>query len=93
MALVFTTFCPRGTAGLRLAACLFLAALFLCAAPTQAATISVDSGNDDTSAGDGSCTLREAIGNASSDSDTTSGDCAGAKRAATRSKSPPTSTL
>ena len=60
----------------RVAACLLVALLFAWAAPTQAATISVDSANDDTTAGDGACTLREAINNASSDSDTTSGDCA-----------------
>ena len=64
------------TAVLRLAACLLVALLFAWAAPAQAATITVDSGNDDATAGDGACSLREAINNASSDSDTTSGDCA-----------------
>ena len=38
-------------------------------------TIIVDSTADDTIAGNGLCTLREAINNANSNSDTTSGDC------------------
>ena len=63
-------------AALRLAACLLVALLIAWAAPTRAATITVDSGNDDATAGDGACTLREAISNASSDSDTSGGDCA-----------------
>ena len=67
---------PSGTAALRLASCLLFAAIWAWAAPTQAATITVDSGDDNTTAGDGSCTLREAINNASGDSDATSGDCA-----------------
>ncbi len=66
----------RGTRALRLAACLLVAAFWAGAAPTQAATITVNSGDDDATAGDGVCTLREAINNASSDSDTTGGDCA-----------------
>ena len=61
---------------LRLPVCLLVAALLAWAATTQAATITVDSGDDNNTAGDGACTLREAINNASSDSDTTSGDCA-----------------
>ena len=38
-------------------------------------TITVDSTDDDTTAGNGMCTLREAVNNANSNSDTTSGDC------------------
>lgn len=41
----------------------------------HAAGITVDSTADNLTAGDGNCTLREAIMNANSDSDTTSGDC------------------
>jgi CSLREA domain-containing protein len=43
--------------------------------PAAAASIVVDSSDDTTTAGDGDCTLREAINNANSDSDTTGGDC------------------
>lgn len=39
------------------------------------AIITVDSSADNTTAGDGFCTLREAITNANNDSDSTSGDC------------------
>jgi CSLREA domain-containing protein len=48
------------------------------AAPTQvsAAAIHVDSLADITGAGDGACTLREAITNANANSDTSGGDCA-----------------
>ena len=67
---------PRTAAKLRLAVCLLFAALFVWAAPARAATIAVNSGDDNTSAGDGACTLREAISNASGDSDTSGGDCA-----------------
>ncbi|PID86744.1 MAG: hypothetical protein CSB13_02705 [Chloroflexi bacterium] len=42
----------------------------------QGAVIAVDSGNDILTAGDGQCTLREAITNANTGTDTTSGDCA-----------------
>lgn len=41
----------------------------------HAATINVNSTADNLTAGDGNCTLREAIRNANSNSDTTSGDC------------------
>ncbi len=41
----------------------------------RAATITVNSTADNLTAGDGNCTLREAIMNANSDSDTTGGDC------------------
>jgi titin len=41
----------------------------------RAATIEVNTTADDTNAGDGSCTLREAINNANANSDTTNGDC------------------
>lgn len=44
-------------------------------AMVQAATITVNDLNDNDTAGDGNCTLREAINNANSDNDTTSGDC------------------
>ena len=40
-----------------------------------AASIVINSSTDNTTAGDGNCTLREAINNANSNSDTTSGDC------------------
>jgi CSLREA domain-containing protein len=40
------------------------------------ASITVDSALDSAVSGDGACTLREAILNANSDSDTTGGDCA-----------------
>ncbi|NUM45351.1 MAG: CSLREA domain-containing protein [Anaerolineales bacterium] len=42
---------------------------------TQAASLTVNSTADTTTASDGQCTLREAIANANSDSDTTGGDC------------------
>ena len=41
----------------------------------SAAGITVNSTADNLTAGDSNCTLREAIGNANSNSDTTSGDC------------------
>ena len=68
------------TARLHLAAVLVaLFALVLVSVGTaplaQAATIIVNSTAGDVTAGDGNCTLREAINNAESDSDTTSGDC------------------
>ncbi|MEM7316495.1 MAG: CSLREA domain-containing protein, partial [Planctomycetota bacterium] len=40
-----------------------------------ASTINVNSTADNLTAGDGNCTLREAITNANNDSDSTSGDC------------------
>ena len=43
--------------------------------PVHAATITVNSADDTTVAGNGDCTLREAINNAEADSDTTGGDC------------------
>jgi len=59
---------------------LILALLFgSLALPTgvhAASTITVNTLVDDTNTGDASCTLREALNNANSDSDTTSGDCA-----------------
>ncbi len=46
------------------------------ATPTSiGAAIVVNDMGDDPTAGDGKCTLREAITNANSNSDTTSGDC------------------
>ncbi len=49
----------------------------LCALPVSApgATIRVTTCQDDSNAGDGECTLREAINNANENSDTTAGDC------------------
>ncbi len=68
------------TKGLRLLFIVALAAgLALGAAPVpvaHAATINVNSTTDNTTAGDGTCTLREAINNANADADTTGGDCA-----------------
>ena len=63
---------------LKLASCLLLAIAFAWPTPTLAATITVDSSADTTTAGDGACTLREAVANAKNDdgSDTTGGDCA-----------------
>jgi CSLREA domain-containing protein len=49
--------------------------LLLSAQVSRAATITVDSLDDTTTAGDSDCTLREAIANANSDGDTTGGDC------------------
>ena len=45
------------------------------AASADAATITVNSTADNTTSGDTSCTLREALANANSDSDTSGGDC------------------
>jgi len=45
-------------------------------APSFLGDIVVDSTSGDVTAGDGNCTLREAINNANSESDTTKGDCA-----------------
>ncbi len=59
----------------KLALSVLLIALLSLASPgvARAATITVNSTADNTTAGDGNCTLREAIANG--DSDTTSGDC------------------
>ena len=43
--------------------------------PVYAATITVNSNADNTTASDSNCTLREAITNANANADTTSGDC------------------
>jgi hypothetical protein len=51
------------------------AAAVALAVRASAATLSVDSASDDLVAGDGACTLREAVLNANADSDSTSGDC------------------
>jgi len=57
-----------------------IGALFLLAAAlaprVHAASIVVTGAADTPSAGDGVCTLREAITNANNDTDSTSGDCA-----------------
>lgn len=58
--------------------CIFVAVfMFFIALPgrTLAATIVVNSTDDTAVASDGKCTLREAINNANSNTDTTSGDC------------------
>jgi len=71
----------RGT-GLAVAAAIVLAAVSIFffssipVRPAHAATITVNTAVDNLTSGDGSCTLREAIRNANSDSDTTGGDCA-----------------
>ena len=65
--------------GYRLAVALLLAVAVGLIAPVptaQAATIIVDSTLDNVIAGDGACTLREAINTANASSDTTAGDCA-----------------
>lgn len=51
------------------------AAVMLAPFSAEAASITVDTTADTATAGDGDCSLREAIDNANSDSDTTSGDC------------------
>ena len=53
----------------------FLAALILPIVAT-AATITVNTTADNTTAGDGKCTLREVIANVNAAADTTGGDCA-----------------
>jgi hypothetical protein len=50
-------------------------AAFPAAQPARAASIVVNDGLDNTISGYGLCSLREAILNANSDSDTTGGDC------------------
>ncbi|MGB2962659.1 MAG: choice-of-anchor Q domain-containing protein [Anaerolineales bacterium] len=63
----------------RLLYILFITALLIGGQPVpgaRAAAIIVNSSNDNKTAGDGECTLREAITNANNNSDTTSGDCA-----------------
>jgi CSLREA domain-containing protein len=49
--------------------------LVLLPVAVSAATITVNSATDNTAAGDGACTLREAIANVNAAADTTSGDC------------------
>ncbi len=49
--------------------------LFASTGPASAAVINVNSTDDNLTAGDGNCTLREAIRNANTDSDTTGSDC------------------
>lgn len=55
---------------------LLAAIVSLAAFPLAAAAITVNSTADSLTAGDGNCTLREAIVNANANSDTTGGDCA-----------------
>jgi uncharacterized repeat protein (TIGR01451 family)/CSLREA domain-containing protein len=50
--------------------------VLLAASPAAAVAITVNSVEDNVVAGDGRCTLREAIDNANDDTDTTAGDCA-----------------
>ena len=70
----------RHPAGITVAMCKGLGAIAAGLVPSPsidtAATIRVDSLADTTGAGDGACTLREAITNANADSDTSGGDCA-----------------
>src|SRR4051812_6876016 len=54
---------------------IFSIALAFVALDAGAATITVNSALDNATAGNGQCTLREAINNANSNSDTTGGDC------------------
>ncbi len=49
--------------------------LLMDSASAQTAAIVVNTTADDTNAGDGNCTLREAINNANTNRDTTNGDC------------------
>jgi CSLREA domain-containing protein len=68
----------RGVHRSVLLALLTLAAVSLWRLPVRAATITVNSTADDTTAGDGDCTLREAIANVNAAADTSDGDCAAA---------------
>lgn len=64
--------------GSHLAAALLMAMTVGLVAPApvaQAAIITVDSTLDNVMAGNGACTLREAVNNANANSDTTAGDC------------------
>ena len=54
----------------------FLVTLVLPLAAASAATLTVNTTVDNTTPGDGRCTLREAIANVNAAADTTSGDCA-----------------
>ncbi len=56
--------------------CLSILIFLSAASPAAAVGITVNSFDDTVIPGDGNCTLREAIINANSDSDTTAGDCA-----------------
>jgi CSLREA domain-containing protein len=68
--------CPALRGHRARAAALALAVAFALPAFALGATLEVNSTADTLVTGDGQCTLREAIINANSDSDTTSGDCA-----------------
>ena len=59
----------------RLALSVALIVFFAVTHTASAATITVNSTEDTTTAGDGNCTLREAITNANGNIDSTSGDC------------------
>ena len=59
----------------RLLGTLALGASLLVGSVASAATLVVNSTADDLTAGDGQCTLREAILNANADADSTGGDC------------------
>ncbi len=65
----------RALPALGLLAALVLFVFAMAVRPAAAAGIVVNSAADNTTAGDSFCTLREAINNANSDSDTTGGDC------------------
>ena len=60
----------------------FTQPLFGTAKVALAATLTVNTTADNTTASDGNCTLREAITNANANSDTTGGDCAAGTAAA-----------
>jgi CSLREA domain-containing protein len=65
--------CSRLSWGVAIGLGLFL---WLCLTPVAAAAdITVNSTADNTTAGDGLCTLREAVNNANANLDTTAGDC------------------
>jgi CSLREA domain-containing protein len=65
----------RRSARLALLGILIITMTLPLATPAFAANLTVNSIADTASAADGQCTLREAISNANTDSDTTGGDC------------------
>ncbi|MEM7128233.1 MAG: CSLREA domain-containing protein [Chloroflexota bacterium] len=69
------SFNARPRRGILAALCFAILLLSSRSTFVQAATITVNSLADTTTAGDGNCTLREAINNVNTGSDTTSGDC------------------
>ena len=61
--------------GIMLLGMMALSVVLMIQGSAHAATLSVNSTSDNLIAADGNCTLREAINNANTDSDTTGGDC------------------